>query len=130
MSTVTSHTTEVPSPDEWKDVLEDILPRQGEWTEEEYLVLTDHRHRLVEFTDGFLEVLPVPTDEHQMLLKFLFLAFHACFEFRGATYCSRRFGYGSDQANSANPISCSCSRPTTRAGKTVFGPAPTWPLRS
>jgi Uma2 family endonuclease len=83
MSTVTSHTTEVPSPDEWKDVLEDILPRQGEWTEEEYLVLTDHRHRLVEFTDGFLEVLPVPTDEHQMLLKFLFLAFHAFFEARG-----------------------------------------------
>jgi hypothetical protein len=130
MASVPQFTDAAQSKREWKDVLEMILPLQGEWTDEEYLVLTDHRNQLVEFTDGFLEVLPMPTQEHQMLLKFLFLAFHACFEFRGATYCSRRFGYGSDQANSANPISCSCSRPTTRAGKTVFGPAPTWPLRS
>src|SRR5947209_8290461 len=65
----------LPSNEEWKDVLEDILPRQGEWTEEEYLALTDHRARLVEFTDGFLEVLPMPTRAHQKILKFLFLAF-------------------------------------------------------
>ena len=31
----------------------DILDRQGSWTEEEYLSLTDHTTRLVEFTDGF-----------------------------------------------------------------------------
>jgi Uma2 family endonuclease len=72
-----------PSQAEWKDVLEEILPRQGEWGEEEYLVLTDHRNRLIEFTDGFLEVLPRPTDEHQTLLKFLFLAFFQFFEVRG-----------------------------------------------
>jgi Uma2 family endonuclease len=60
---------------EWKDTLEEILPRQGQWSEEEYLVLTDHRNRLVEFTDGFLEVLPMPTDKHQSVLQFLFLAF-------------------------------------------------------
>jgi Uma2 family endonuclease len=64
-------------------VLEEILPRQGEWSEEEYLVLTDHRNRLVEFTDGYLEVLPMPTDKHQQLLKFLFLAFFGFFETRG-----------------------------------------------
>ena len=64
-------------------MLEEILPPQGEWTEEEYLVLTDHRNRLVEFTDGFLEVLPMPTQEHQMLLKFLFLAFFNFFEPKG-----------------------------------------------
>ena len=29
-----------------------------DWTEEEYLSLTDHTTRLVEFTDGFLELLP------------------------------------------------------------------------
>ena len=52
----------------WQELLEEILPRQGEWSEEEYLVLTDHRSRLIEFTDGFLEVLPVPTAKHQMLL--------------------------------------------------------------
>jgi hypothetical protein len=68
-------TTELPSAQEWKDVLEEILPRQGQWSEEAYLVLTDHRSRLVEFTDGFLEVLPMPTDKHQSVLQFLFLAF-------------------------------------------------------
>ena len=34
-----------------------------------------HSNRLVEFTDGFLEVLPMPTDKHQSVLQFLFLAF-------------------------------------------------------
>jgi Uma2 family endonuclease len=68
---------------EWKDLLEDILPPQGAWSDEEYLVLTDHRNRLIEFTDGFLEVLPMPTVKHQMILKFLFLAFFNFFEARG-----------------------------------------------
>jgi Uma2 family endonuclease len=63
-----------PSP-EWRDLLMEILPPQGAWTEEEYLVLTDHRNRLIEFTDGFLEVLPMPTDRHQTILGFLYLAF-------------------------------------------------------
>jgi Uma2 family endonuclease len=40
-----------------------------------YLALTDHDNRLIEFTDGFLEVLPVPTDRHQCILRFLYLAF-------------------------------------------------------
>lgn len=56
-------------------MLEDILPPQGQWSEDQYLLLTDHRHRLIEFTDGFLEVLPVPTDKHQSLLECLYLAF-------------------------------------------------------
>jgi len=46
--------TALPSAQEWKDLLEELLPPQGNWTEEEYLVLTDHRNRLVEFTDGFV----------------------------------------------------------------------------
>ena len=65
MATATTLTTALPSAQEWKDVLEEILPPQGRWSEDEYLVLTDHRNRLVEFTDGFLEVLPMPTDKHQ-----------------------------------------------------------------
>jgi Uma2 family endonuclease len=64
-------------------VLEEILPCQGEWSEEEYLVLTDHRSRLVEFTDGYLEVLPMPTDKHQVVLKFLLVAFVQFFDARG-----------------------------------------------
>ena len=85
MATVTNHAAETPSTQEWRDLLADVLPRQGEWSEEEYLVLTDHRNQLVEYTDGFLEVLPMPTDEHQSILKFLVLAFCPFFESRGGT---------------------------------------------
>jgi Uma2 family endonuclease len=83
MATAMQPTTEATSLQEWKDVLEEILPRQGEWTEEEYLVLTDHRTRLVEYTDGFVEVLPMPTDKHQAILAFLFMAFFNSVEPRG-----------------------------------------------
>lgn len=61
----------------------EILPPQGRWSEEEYLVLTDHGNRLIEFTDGYLDVLSTPTDRHQSLLKFLFLAFFHFVEPRG-----------------------------------------------
>src|SRR5262245_65076016 len=53
----------------------DILDRQGNWTEEEYLSLTDHTTRLVEFSGGFLELLPMPTDHHQAIVQFLLYAF-------------------------------------------------------
>ena len=61
----------------------EVLPPQGQWSEEQYLVLTDHRSRLTEFTDGFLEVLPAPTDKHQSVLGFMFLAFFHFVEPRG-----------------------------------------------
>jgi Uma2 family endonuclease len=54
-----------------------VLPKQGCWSEEEYLCLTDHTNRLVEYTDGYIEVLPVPTDKHHTVLKFLFLVVNA-----------------------------------------------------
>jgi hypothetical protein len=82
-SGATTLTTTLPSTQEWKDVLEEILPPLGRWSEDEYLVLTDHRNRLVEFTDGFLEILPTPTDKHQSVLKFLFLAFYRFAQPRG-----------------------------------------------
>ena len=76
MATAPQPATYLPTPQEWKDFLEELLPSQGHWTEEKYLILTDHRTRLVEFTDGFLEPLPMPTDKHQSVLQFLFLALH------------------------------------------------------
>ena len=75
MSTAEGLTTDVASGQEWKVLLEEMLPPQGQWSEEQYLVLTDHRNRLIEFTDGFLEALPMPTDQHQSIVQFLFLAF-------------------------------------------------------
>jgi Uma2 family endonuclease len=83
MATVTTLTTTLPPAQEWKDVLEEILPPQGRWSEDQYLVLTDHRNRLIEFTDGFLEILPFPTDKHQSVLSLLLLAFHGFAEPRG-----------------------------------------------
>jgi Uma2 family endonuclease len=80
MSTAPALQTNLADSQEWKDLLVEILPPQGRWSEEAYLLLTDHRTRLVEFTDGVLEVLPMPTDKHQSLLKFLFLAFFRFFE--------------------------------------------------
>jgi Uma2 family endonuclease len=75
MATATNATVNKSTAPEWKDMLEEILPPQGAWTEEQYLLLTDHRNRLIEFTDGHLEVLPMPTDKHQSILKLLFLVF-------------------------------------------------------
>jgi Uma2 family endonuclease len=59
------------------DLLLELLPRQGQWTEEQYLWLTDHSNRLIEYTDGYLEALPMPTDAHQTILLFLYELFVA-----------------------------------------------------
>jgi len=53
----------------------DLLPPQGQWSEEAYLWLTDHTNRLIEFTDGYIEVLPMPTHAHQTLLAYLYQVF-------------------------------------------------------
>jgi Uma2 family endonuclease len=44
-------------------------PRQGEWTEDEYLSLDTNR--LVELTDGVLEFLPMPKPSHARLSRFI-----------------------------------------------------------
>jgi Uma2 family endonuclease len=57
------------------DVAElDLAPLQGSWTVEQYLKLTNQTNQLIEFTDGVIEVLPMPTKYHQAISKFLFLA--------------------------------------------------------
>ncbi|HEX5502936.1 MAG TPA: Uma2 family endonuclease, partial [Thermomicrobiales bacterium] len=59
------------------------LPRQGQWSAEDYLWLTDHTNRLAEFTAGRIEVLPMPTDMHQSISRHLFVAFFAFLGPRG-----------------------------------------------
>ena len=51
----------------------DLQPLQGLWTEAQYLRLTGGRRRLIEFTDGTLEILSMPTDRHQVIVRQLFL---------------------------------------------------------
>lgn len=57
-----------------------LSPLQGHWTEAQYLLLTDQTNRLLEYTDGYIEVLPMPTDHHQAMLEWLFLALRAFIE--------------------------------------------------
>jgi len=46
-----------------------LYPTQGNWSESEYLALgTNH---LVEFSDGCLEVLPMPSPFHQFIVDYL-----------------------------------------------------------
>lgn len=52
-----------------------ILPAQGDWTEADYLWLTNRTNRLIELSDGRIEVLPMPTEKHQAILLHLYLAF-------------------------------------------------------
>lgn len=47
----------------------------GNWDDEAYLTLTDSARRLVEMTDGVVELLPPPSIEHQHMLGWLFEAF-------------------------------------------------------
>jgi Uma2 family endonuclease len=57
-----------------------LYPEQGGWSEEEYLRLTDHSSRRIEFTDGRLEFVPMPTEVHEALVQFLLLALLKCVE--------------------------------------------------
>jgi Uma2 family endonuclease len=57
------------------DLVLALLPQQGEWSQETYLWLSEQGNRLIEFTDGYIEVLPMPTDEHQTILAYLYQVF-------------------------------------------------------
>jgi Uma2 family endonuclease len=60
----------------WRMAL--LFPPQGSWTEQDYLALDAGRQ--IEFDQGCIEVLDVPTIQHQRLVRFLFLAMQAFVE--------------------------------------------------
>ena len=53
----------------------DLLSLQGLWTVPQYLKITDSTRYLIEFTTGALEILPMPTEQHQAILDFVHEAF-------------------------------------------------------
>jgi Uma2 family endonuclease len=57
----------------WRVAL--LFPSQGNWTEQDYLSLD--AGGLVEFEQGFIEVLDMPTKEHQRIVRRLFLLMQA-----------------------------------------------------
>ena len=61
----------------------DLLPSQGHWSDDAYLWLTDCSNRLIEFTDGRVEELSMPTDTHQVVLLYLYDLFRTWIKPRG-----------------------------------------------
>jgi Uma2 family endonuclease len=72
MQTTLYTSTVMATQEQVDDLMRELLPVQGQWSEEAYLWLTAHTTRLIEFTDGYLEVLPMPPDEHQTLVLSLY----------------------------------------------------------
>ncbi len=53
----------------------DLLPLQGLWTVEQYFTLTNQTNNLIEYSEGVIELLPMPTSRHQVILLFLYELF-------------------------------------------------------
>src|ERR1700677_3482642 len=60
----------------------ELFPNQGDLSECDYLLVTEHTNRLVEFTDGRIEVLDMPTFEHQRIVLFLINVLNAFIDAR------------------------------------------------
>lgn len=48
-----------------------LYPEQGQWSDEDYLAATESTNRLVELSDGVVEVLPMPKTSHQAIVQYL-----------------------------------------------------------
>jgi len=57
------------------ELTSDDIPNQGQWSIDAYLALDTVC--LVEYTDGYLEVLPMPTTTHQFIMLFLYRALYS-----------------------------------------------------
>ena len=68
MPTTSPSMTSTAAQDALYALLCEVLPPQGAWSDEEYLWLTDRCKRLIEFTDGHVQELPMPTFTHQAVL--------------------------------------------------------------
>lgn len=59
-----------------------FYPVQGQWSENEYLSL-ESRQFLIEFDNGYLEFLPMPTRAHQRITLFLYRILWSFLESKG-----------------------------------------------
>lgn len=51
-----------------------LFPAQGAWDSFDYLQLTHGTNRLIEFSDGQIDVLEMPTTAHQLIVAYLLAA--------------------------------------------------------
>jgi Uma2 family endonuclease len=49
-----------------------LFPAQGTWSVDDYLELSEQHNKLIEFTDGAIEILPMPTTSHQLMVVYLY----------------------------------------------------------
>ena len=108
------------------DTILNLDSLQGLWTEEQYLRLTNGSNRLLEFTDGSIEVLPMPTKRHQVILRFLFLALYSFTEQHGGTVFFAPLRVQIREGKYREPICCYFAMPMIRVGKTLIGSVQTW----
>src|SRR5262249_40253765 len=66
----------------WTTELLPLFPRQGEWTEADYLALPDI-NRIIELSEGRLVIPDLPTDPHQFASGELFAALRLFVRERG-----------------------------------------------
>jgi Uma2 family endonuclease len=57
-----------------------LFPAQGTWSVDDYLELSERHNRLIEFTDGTIEILPMPTYNHQQIVIYFFKLLEAYLE--------------------------------------------------
>jgi len=69
MASIRSTLTDTTAQPAWE--IAELFPNQGDLSEGDYLFLTDHTRRVAEFSDGRIEVLAMPTLEHQEIVLFL-----------------------------------------------------------
>jgi hypothetical protein len=48
-----------------------LFPYQGHWSYTDYLIATQHTNRLAEYSDGCIEILPMPKTSHQAIVQYL-----------------------------------------------------------
>lgn len=49
-----------------------LFPEQGMWSEGEYLLVTEGTNKFVELADGYVEVLAMPKQSHQLMVAYLY----------------------------------------------------------
>lgn len=67
------------SPDQPREPAWDVarlFPDQGAWSVDDYFELTNSENHRVEFDDGNIEVLAMPTEAHELIAHFLLFAMH------------------------------------------------------
>jgi Uma2 family endonuclease len=59
-----------------------LFPKQGHWTRSDYLDLSDLTNRAIEYSDGRIELLPMPSTLHQRIVLYLYRTLYS-FVLRG-----------------------------------------------